>query len=56
MGGSTGGSTFDSDKKKMEEAVKQRLAEAKDGVSRHVFISFDHEDMNEVNLLRGREK
>ena len=56
MGGSTGGSTFASDKKRMEEMVKQRLAGAKDAVSRHVFISFDHEDMNEVNLLRGQAK
>lgn len=56
MGGSTGGSTFASDKKKMEEIVKQRLAKAKDDVSRHVFISFDHEDLNEVNLLRGQAK
>jgi hypothetical protein len=56
MGGSTGGSTFASDKQRMEEMVKQRLAGAKDAVSRHVFISFDHEDMNEVNLLRGQAK
>ena len=56
MGGSTGGGTFASDKKRMDEMVKQRLARAKDAVSRHVFIRFDHEDMNEVNLLRGQAK
>lgn len=56
MGGSTGGTLFNSDKKSMEEKVRQRLAEAKDVASRHVFISFDHEDLNEVNLLRGQAK
>lgn len=33
-----------------------RLAEAKGDISRHVFISFDHEDLDEVNLLRGQAK
>jgi hypothetical protein len=56
MGGSTGGTLFSSDKKSMEDKVKQRLAEAKDGSSRHVFISFDHEDLSDVNLLRGQAK
>lgn len=56
MGGSTGGALFNSDKKSMEDKVKQRFAEARDGASRHVFISFDHEDLNEVNLLRGQAK
>ena len=56
MGGITGRTFFNSDKKIMEDKVKQRLAEAKAGASRHVFISFDHEDLNEVNLLRGQAK
>lgn len=56
MGGGSGGGLFSSDIKSLEEKVKQRLAEAKENVSRHVFISFDHEDMDEVNLLRGQAK
>ena len=56
MGGSSGGGLSSSDIKNLEERAKQRLAEAKGDVSRHVFISFDHEDMNDVNLLRGQAK
>ena len=56
MGGSAGGGSFSSYKSKMEDKVKQRLAEAKGVASRHVFISFDHGDLNEVNLLRGQAK
>ncbi|MBC2732467.1 TIR domain-containing protein [Thiobacillus sp.] len=56
MGGGSGGGLFSSDIKGLEEKVKQRLAEAKADVSRHVFISFDHEDLDEVNLLRGQAK
>jgi hypothetical protein len=52
MGGGSGGSLYGSDIKGLEDKVRQRLAEAKEDVSRHVFISFDHEDMDEVNLLR----
>ncbi len=56
MGGGSGGGLFSSDIRNLENKVKQRLAEAKGDVSRHVFISFDHEDMDEVNLLRGQAK
>lgn len=56
MGGGSGGRLFGSDIKNLEERVKQRLTEAKSEASRHVFISFDHEDLNEVNLLRGQAK
>lgn len=56
MGGGSGGGLFSSDIKSLEDKVKQRLSEAKRGVSRHVFISFDHEDLDEVNLLRGQAK
>lgn len=56
MGGGSGGGLFSSDIRSLEDKVKQRLAEAKGDVSRHVFISFDHEDLNEVNLLRGQAK
>lgn len=57
MGGSSGGGLSSSDIRSLEDQVKQRLAEAKkDDVSRHVFISFDHDDLDEVNLLRGQAK
>lgn len=56
MGGGSGGGLFSSDIKSLEDKVKQRLAEAKGDVSRHVFISFDHDDIDEVNLLRGQAK
>lgn len=56
MGGGSGGGLLGSDIKNLEDKVRQRLAEAKANASRHVFISFDHEDMDEVNLLRGQAK
>lgn len=56
MGGSYGGSLFGTDIKTLENKVKQRLAEAKNDAKRHIFISFDNEDMDEVNLLRGQAK
>lgn len=56
MGGGSGGGLFSSDIKSLEDKVKQRLAEAKENASRHVFISFDHDDIDEVNLLRGQAK
>ena len=56
MGGSGGGGLSSSDIKSLEERVKQRLAEAQGDSSRHVFISFDHEDLNDVNMLRGQAK
>jgi hypothetical protein len=39
MGGGSGGGLFSSDIRSLEDKVKQRLAEAKANVSRHVFIS-----------------
>lgn len=56
MGGGAGGGLLSSDIRNLEDKVKQRLAEAKADASRHVFISFDHEDLNDVNLLRGQAK
>jgi hypothetical protein len=56
MGGSSGGGLYSSDIKSLEERAKQKLADAKNDASRHVFISFNHEDLNEVNLLRGQAK
>lgn len=56
MGGSSGGGLRSLDISLLEDKVKQQLAKAKDDVSRHVFISFDHDDLDEVNLLRGQAK
>lgn len=56
MGGGSGGSLSSEDIKSLEQRVKQKLTDAKGDTSRHVFISFDHEDLNEVNLLRGQAK
>lgn len=56
MGGGVGGGLLSSDIKSLEDKVKQSLAKAKGEVGRHVFISFDHEDLNDVNLLRGQAK
>lgn len=56
MGGSYGGGLSNLDIQSLSEKVKQKLTDAKSDVSRHVFISFDHEDLNEVNLLRGQAK
>jgi len=56
MGGGSGGGLSSSDIRRLEEQAKQKLSEAKGDASRHVFISFDHEDLDEVNLLRGQAK
>ena len=56
MGGSYGGGLGNLDIQRLSEKVKQKLTDAKSDASRHVFISFDHEDLDEVNLLRGQAK
>ncbi len=56
MGGSGGGSISRSDLKQLEEKAKQTLKNATAETSRHVFISFAYEDVDEVNLLRGQAK
>jgi hypothetical protein len=56
MGGGHGGSFSNLDIQRLSEKVKQKLIEAQNDVSRHIFISFDHEDVNDVNLLRGQAK
>jgi MTH538 TIR-like domain (DUF1863). len=56
MGGGHGGSLSKQDIQSLSEKVKQKLTEAQNDTSRHVFISFDHEDVNDVNLLRGQSK
>jgi hypothetical protein len=52
MGGGGGGGGYTGDVSKyVEEAKKLMSTERK-----NVFISFDYEDVNEVNLLRGQSK
>lgn len=51
MGGSSGGPRRIGDVKGLIERAKQELRGKK-----NVFISFAHEDMEEVNLLRGQAK
>lgn len=55
MGGSSGGGVSSVDLQKLMERAKQKMKEASE-VSRHVFISFAYEDVDEVNLLRGQAK
>ena len=55
MGGSSGGGVSSSDLQKLMERAKQKLKEVSGG-SRHIFISFAYEDVDEVNLLRGQAK
>lgn len=53
MGGSSGGGwSRIGDIRSLEEKAKAALKSNK----RNVFISFSHEDMDEVNLLRGQSK
>lgn len=56
MGGGGGYGFSPSDKQKLEAKAKERLKEAGKAKARNVFISFSHEDLNEVNLLRGQAK
>lgn len=51
MGGSAGGPRRIGDVKGLIERAKRELTG-----KRNVFISFAHENMNEVNLLRGQAK
>lgn len=56
MGGGSGGRLREAEIRRLEERAKEKLTEARADTSRHVFISFDHEDLDEVNLLRGQAK
>lgn len=56
MGGGGGGSIPSSDLRQLEEKAKQTLKSSSGDASRHLFISFAYEDVNEVNLLRGQAK
>jgi len=54
MGGGGGGSRSIGDIKSLIEKAKQKLKE--ESGRKNVFISFDYDDNNEVNLLRGQAK
>jgi hypothetical protein len=56
MGGSSGGGISPSDLAKLQTVAKQKLKEAANQVSPHVFISFAYEDINDINLLRAQVK
>lgn len=56
MGGKSGGGISLGDLRKLEEQAKASLKDAQSGDAKHVFISFAHEDIDEVNLLRGQAK
>ena len=52
-GGGGGGRSFSGDLKGLEEKAKKELEK---GGQPNTFISFDFDDVNEVNLLRGQAK
>ena len=56
MGGKSGGSITWDDVQRLESLAKDKLSQAAGDGAKHVFISFAHEDMAEVNLLRGQAK
>lgn len=56
MGGRGGGSGFPSrDQRQLEREAKEKFRKQATG-SPHAFLSFDHEDSREVDLLRGQAK
>ena len=50
-GGGGGGRSFSGDLKGLEEKAKKELEK---GGKPNTFLSFDFDDINEVNLLRGQ--
>jgi len=56
MGGGSGGGIPIGDIKRLSDKAKEKLREASGEGTRHVFISFAYEDVDEVNLLRGQAK
>lgn len=52
-GGGGGGRSFTGDLKSLEQKAKEELEK---GGQPNTFISFDTDDMDEVNLLRGQAK
>src|SRR5260370_11745128 len=58
MGGNGGGSGFGNRKEveKLTQKVRDDLEKAKAADVPNAFLSFAHEDLDEVNLLRGQAK
>ena len=57
MGGGGGGDTRSiGDIMKLVAQAKKELSDSQQAGRKNVFISFDHEDLNTVNLLRGQAK
>ena len=56
MGGRSGGGISWGDVQHLESVAKDKLSQAAEEGAKHVFISFAHEDMGEVNFLRGQAK
>jgi hypothetical protein len=55
MGGG-GGRGADRELRELVDSAKKKLAGLDEVTRRNVFISFDHDDLDEVNLLRGQAK
>ena len=56
MGGGGGGSRSIGDIQKLVDKAKRELRDGEQAGMRNVFISFAHEDIGTVNLLRGQAK
>lgn len=55
MGG--GGHSFSyDDLKDVEKIAKEEIKKSEEQIKRNIFISFDSDDLDEVNLLRGQAK
>ncbi|WP_457278749.1 TIR domain-containing protein [Polaromonas sp. P5_D5] len=54
-GGKSRGGLSLSARMQLEAEAKRKISQPGDGV-KHVFISFAHEDLNEINLLRGQAR
>jgi hypothetical protein len=53
MGGRGSSFSYD-DLKEVERIAKEEIKKSEEQVKRNVFISFDSDDLDEVNLLRGQ--
>lgn len=56
MGGGSGGRLAESDFRRLEERAQEELSAARNETNAHVYLSFDHEDLGEVNLFRGQAR
>jgi len=56
MGGGGGYGFSLEDLSMLTKKAKDRISRSQEEVKRHVFISFAHEDIDEINLLRGQTR